>query len=64
MPLSTIIKAYHDSWNTAIPMNLGHGRTKPIGFTMLTGVYMKPGKAYVTNESAIMETKEEHEKNA
>lgn len=62
MPLSTIIKAYHDSWNTAIPMNLGHDRTKPIGFTMLTGIYMEPGKAYVTNESAIMETKEEHEK--
>lgn len=62
MPLSTIIKAYRDSWNTTIPMNLGHDRTKPIGFTMLTGVYMEPGKAYVTNESAIMETKEEHEK--
>lgn len=62
MPLSTIIKAYHDSWNIAIPMNLGHDRTKPIGFTMLTGVYMEPGKAYLTNESAIMETKEEHEK--
>ena len=28
---------------------------------MLTGIYMEPGKAYVTNESAIMETKEEHE---
>ena len=28
---------------------------------MLTGIYMEPGKAYVANESAIMETKEEHE---
>ena len=62
LPLSTIIKAYRDSWNTVIPMNLGHDRTKPIGYTMLTGVYMEPGKAYVTNESVIMETKEEHEK--
>jgi len=34
MPISTIIKVYHDSWNTVIPMNLGHYRTKPIGYTM------------------------------
>ena len=61
MPLSTIIKAYHNSWNTVFPMNLGHDRTKPIGYTMLTGVYMDPGTAYVTNESSIMESKEEHE---
>lgn len=62
MPLSTIIKSYHGSWNTAIPMNLGHDRTKPIGYSRLTGVYMEPGKAYVTNESSVMETEEEHEK--
>ena len=62
LPLSTIIKSYRDSWNIAIPMNLGHDRTKPIGYTMLTGIYMEPGKAYVTNEAANMETKEEHEK--
>lgn len=62
LPLSTIIKLYRDSWNNVIPMNLGHDRTKPIGYAMLTGVYMEPGKAYVTNESTIVETKEEHEK--
>lgn len=60
-PLSAIIKAYHASWHTALPMNLGHDRTKPVGYTMLTGIYMEPGRAYVTNESAIMETKEEYE---
>lgn len=62
MPLSTIIKAYCDSWNTIIPMNLGHDRTKPIGYTYFTGVYMEPGKAYVTNASAIAETDKEYEK--
>ena len=56
-----IIKAYRDAWDRPIPMNIGHDRTKPIGYTKLTGVYMEPGKAYVTNESAIMETSEEHE---
>lgn len=62
LPLGTIINAYRDSWNNVLPMNLGHDRTKPIGYTKITGVYMEPGKAYVTNESAIMENKEEHEK--
>lgn len=38
-PLSAIIKAYHASWHTALPVNLGHDRTKPIGYTMLTGIY-------------------------
>ena len=61
LPLSAILKAYRDSWDRPIPMNLGHDRTKPIGYTKLTGVYMEPGKAYVTNEGAIMETSEEHE---
>lgn len=61
MLLSTILKAYRDAWDRPIPMNIGHDRTKPIGYTKLTGVYMEPGKAYVTNESAIMETSEEHE---
>lgn len=62
MLLSTILKAYRDAWDRPIPMNIGHDRTKPIGYTKLTGVYMEPGKAYVTNESAIMETSEEHAK--
>lgn len=61
LPLSTILKAYLEVWNRPIPMNLGHDRTKPIGFTKLAGIYMEPGKAYVTNEAAIMETSEEYE---
>lgn len=60
LPLNTIINTYRDSWNIAVPMNLGHDRTKPIGFTTLAGVYMEPGKAYLTNESVIMDSKEEH----
>lgn len=59
--LSTILKAYRDTWERPIPINIGHDRTKPIGYTKMTGVYMEPGKAYVTNEGAIMETREEHE---
>ena len=62
LPLRTLLKGYHDSRNTLIPINLGHDRTKPIGYTLLTGLYMEPGKAYITNTSEIMETKEEYEK--
>lgn len=60
MPLSTLINAYHDSWDTAIPMNIGHDNTKPIGYSLLTGIYMEPGKAYLTNAATIMETDDEY----
>lgn len=60
VPLNTLINAYHDSWSKVLPMHLGHDRTKPIGLTKLSGIYVEPGKAYVTNESSIMETAEEH----
>lgn len=61
-PLKTIIESYRNAWNSIFPVNVGHDRTKPVGFTRLTGIYMEPGKAYLTNEGAIMDTKEEHEK--
>ena len=60
MPLDTIIKAYRDSWDDFIPMNLGHDRTKPIGYSAMTGIYMEPGRAYLTNSVSIAETREEH----
>ena len=59
--LSTILKAYRDTWERKLPMSIGHDRTKHIGYTKMTGVYMEPGKAYVTNVGTIMETSEEHE---
>lgn len=61
LPLETLINAYRDVWSTVIPVNMGHDRTKPIGYTKMTGIYLEPGKAYVTNEVAFMETNEEFE---
>lgn len=61
MPLETLIDAYRESWNTVIPVNLGHDRTKPIGYTKITGIYMEPGKAYATNEVAFTETEDEYD---
>ena len=61
LPLETLINAYRDAWSAVIPVNMGHDRTKPIGYTKMTGIYLEPGKAYVTNEVAFMETNEEFE---
>ena len=60
-PFSTVVKSYHDVWNKPMPMNLGHDRSKPIGFTKLSGIYIELGKAYVTNEACTTENKEEME---
>ena len=35
VPLSTLIKAYHESWNKPIPAYLSHDRTKPIGLLVI-----------------------------
>lgn len=61
IPLRTLENAYHDSWNRIIPVHIGHDRTKPVGYSKMSGIYMEPGKAYGTNESAIIETEQENE---
>ena len=58
-PFDTVVNSYHTSWNQPVPVNLGHDRTKPIGYTMLNGIYIEPQKAYVTNSAFAAETKEE-----
>lgn len=60
-PLETIIKAYEEAWKYGTPSNLNHDSTKFIGWNYITGIYIEPGKAYVTNEMRIPETDEEHD---
>lgn len=60
-PFSTVINSYHDSWNRLLPVNIGHDRSKPIGYTKLSGIYIEPRKAYVTNNTYAAENKEEME---
>lgn len=59
IPLSTILDLYKRKWNKAIPMNIGHDSTRPIGYSTLTGLYLEPGKAYLTNNCVISESQEE-----
>jgi hypothetical protein len=58
--LESILKAYADSWNQGTPSNLNHDNTRFIGWNYVTGIYIEPGKAYVTNSMTIPETEEEH----
>lgn len=59
--LNTIINAYEGAWKHGTPSNLNHDSTKFIGWNYITGIYMEPGKAYVTNEMRIPETNEEYD---
>ncbi|WP_373485859.1 hypothetical protein [Acetobacterium malicum] len=59
--LNAIINAYEAAWKQGTPSNLNHDSTKLIGWNCITGIFMEPGKAYVTNEMSIPETKKEHD---
>ena len=60
IPLKTMLSAYNEHWNIPMIMNLGHDRSKPIGYTVLDGVYMEPGKAYLINSSNFPDNPEEN----
>lgn len=57
--LNALVSAYNEAWNKPIPMHIGHDRTKPVGYAHIKGIYLEPGKAYVTNNSCLIETEEE-----
>ena len=59
IPLSTILDLYRREWNKPIPMNIGHDSTKTIGYSKLTGVYLEPGKAYLTNNCVFSDSQKE-----
>ena len=61
IPLNAIINAYEETWKHGTPSNLNHDSTKFVGWTFVNGIYMEPGKAYVTNEMRIPENDTEHE---
>ena len=60
IPLKAMLSAYSEHWNIPMIMNLGHDRSKPIGYTVLDGVYMEPGKAYLINSSNFPDNPEEN----
>lgn len=61
IPVETMINAYKKSSDIPMMMNAGHDRTKPIGYTLLDGIYFEPGKAYLTNRSYIAESADDYD---
>jgi len=57
--LTAMVNAYEKQWIEAIPSFANHNHTKSIGYTRLTGIYIEPGKAYLTNAMTIGENEEE-----
>lgn len=60
IPFESMMKAYEEAWERGGPTNLNHDSTKFAGWTYLSGIYLEPGKAYLTNEVYIPENDEEH----
>lgn len=59
--VSTILNSYEKNVGIPIIMNMGHDRSKPIGYSSLEGVYFEPGKAYLINSSYLIENKKEQD---
>lgn len=60
IPVETMINSYKKSCDIPMMMNVGHDRTKPIGYTLLDGIYFEPGKAYLTNVSYFAESDDDY----
>lgn len=54
--LSALHESYSKSWKIGVPTNLNHDSTRPIGWTEFAGIYLEPGKAYLTNTTMLPET--------
>lgn len=59
--LSTILNSYEQIWKIGTPSTLNHDSTRFAGWNFLSGIYMEPGKAYVTNRIYIAENQHEYD---
>lgn len=49
MTFGALHNGYASSWKNGLPSNINHDRTRTIGWNRLSGIYLEPGKAYITN---------------
>lgn len=52
-------ESYSKSWRTGVPTNLNHDSTRPFGWTNFAGIYIEPGKTYLTNITMYPETEDD-----
>ena len=60
IPFETMVNAYDEAWEKGGPTNINHDSTKFAGWTYLSGIYMEPGKAYLTHEVHVPENDYEY----
>lgn len=59
--LDAIVSAYENDWNHGTPTNINHDSTKFLGWNLIKGIYLEPGKAYLINELMCPESEEEYD---
>lgn len=60
--LNAMYQSYTQQWSELLPCGINHNSEKDIGISKLTGIYIEPGKAYMTNSVSFADSKEEGEK--
>lgn len=57
--LKAIHSGYLDVWEEGVPSYFNHDHRKHLGWTKLSGIYLEPHTAYLTNKLLVGETDEE-----
>ncbi len=60
--LDGLYSAYEQIWDEGVPSFFNHDHRKHLGWTKLSGIYLEPHKAYLTNTIYVGENEDEHEK--
>ena len=60
--LNAMYQSYNQQWSELLPCGINHNSEKDIGISKLTGIYIEPGKAYMTNSVSFADSKAEGEK--
>lgn len=58
-PIKTMLTAYNESDPLGLPSNYNHDSTRMAGWSFLTGIFIEPGKAYLTDELIVPENIED-----
>lgn len=57
--MEALISAYLEQWQETLPLTINHDRTRLIGASKMSGIFMEPGATLLTNQSIIPENNKE-----